>query len=358
MRYRIKSPENSKSGALAYESVLRQKLARGEPIIPIGLEKEQKEKKQPFKQFAWNWFQIYVKNNNKNSEIQAKKYILKKHIVPFFGGTSIDAITTLQVEQYKSKKTNGGFGKSTLNNHLTVLSTCLKTAQNWLNLDKLPNIQRLKAPPPKTDFLSHKESEKLLAHSTPGMWRDVIFTALKTGLRRAELKALKWEDINFENKILTVRNSWCEYKKGLDSTKSNRERYIPLTDGLYKMLLERRKKTGFIFRDETTKGFYNNRLNQEIRKACTKAGIKKVTCHELRHSFASQLAMSGAPLLSIKTLLGHSDIRTTMRYAHLSPSTLRDTVRLLDVPQDFGHYVGTPEKPSEQYSVSTNRRVF
>lgn len=360
IRYRKKSPENSKSGAEAYEAVLRQKLAKGENLISPQDEKIIKDRDQKFKEFAWNWFEIYVKNNNKNSEIQGKKYTLGSHLIPFFGNIHLNKISTLQVEQYKSRKAIEGLSKKTINNHLTVLSTCLNTARDWLGLDKLPKIKKLKVPPPITCFLSQKESEKLIANSA-GMWQDVIFAVLNTGLRRGELKALQWSDIDWNNRMLTVRHSWCERKKGIDTTKGNRERYIPLTDGLYNRLHKRRLVTEFVFRDETTQAFCVHRLNQEIRKACKKAGIKIVTCHTLRHTFASHLAMAGASLKAIQELLGHVNIQTTMRYAHLSSSTLRDAVSLLEpskmTTQVFGQPAGNQEKTSDLHLVSTNHKI-
>ena len=357
VRYRRKSPENSKLGAQAYEAVLRHKLTRGETLAFDKPDEKQKKQEQKFKDFAWTWVEVYTQSEkNKHSEKIRKKYALRTHLVPFFGETQIDKISTYQVVQYKAKKTGEGLSAKTVNNHLTVLSTCLRSAQEWHDLKNLPKMKPLKEDKPGTDFLSQGDSEKLVANST-GMWQDVIFTVLKTGLRRGELKALKWSNINWDTRILTVSHSWCVYKKGLTTPKGRRERHIPLTDELYKRLLQRRKEAGFVFRSEKTQSFSNKMLAREIDKACKKAGIKRVTCHDLRHTFASHLAMAGATLKAIQELLGHVKIETTLRYTHLMPSFLRETVDLLEpvkgISQYFGHYMGTTEKlplniPSQQ----------
>jgi len=349
VRYRKKSPDNSKPGAQAYEAVLRQKLAREGTLALREPDKKQKEREQKFKEFAWKWFKIYVKNNNKLSEINNKKSTLRNHLVPFFGETQIDKISTLQVEQYKSRKIGEGLANKSINYHLSVLSSCLRTAQDWLELNKLPKMKKLKVPPPETVFLSREECDMLLANSS-GVWREIIFTAIKTGLRRGELKALKWSDINWNNKTLTVRHSWCEHKKGLDTPKSNRERLIPLTDELYKRLLQRRQAGGFVFWGERNQRFDSKTLNRKIRNACKKAGIKEISCHTLRHTFASHLAMAGASIKAIQELLGHSNIQTTLRYAHLSFSTLMETVGLLEavkgIPVSSGqHMVNFEQQP-------------
>ena len=276
IRYRRKCPDDSRAGAQAYESVLRQKLARGESLGVGKPDKNEKERKQKFKNFAWKWFEVYVKNNNKHSEICRKKYTLQRHLVPFFGETQIDTISTLQVEQYKSSKIATELANKTINNHLTVLSSCLRTAQDWLELKTIPKIKVLKTPPPETVFLSQEECRRLLANSS-GVWREIIVTALKTGLRLGELIALSWSDINWNNKTLTVRHSWCDKKHGINTPKSNRERHIPLTDELYERLLQQRQAIGFVFVDEKNQRFDGKMVNREINNDCKRASIKETT---------------------------------------------------------------------------------
>lgn len=341
VRYRKKSPDNSRTGAQAYEAVLRQKLARGETLGSPKQDKLQKEREQKFKEFAWKWFDIHVRNNNKHSEISHKKYVLRSNLVPFFGETPIDRISTLQIEQYKAKKIREGLSAKTVNNHLTVLSSCLRTAQDWLELNKIPKMKKLKAPQPETVFLSREEIARLLAYSN-GIWREVIFTALQTGLRQGELRALQWQDINWDNKMITVRRSWCEYKKGFVTPKSNRERYIPLTNEMYEMLISRRQTTGYIFLNEKYQMLDGKTLNRKLVSACKRASIKEITCHSLRHTFASQLAMAGAPLKAIQELLGHANIQTTMRYAHMASSCLRETITLLEGVKCTSKHFGQP----------------
>ena len=172
--------------------------------------------------------------------------------------------------------------------------------------------------------------------------------ALKTGLRRGELQGLTWPDINLNNRTLTVRHSWCDNIKVLNTPKSNKMRHIPLTNELYEVLLQNKSSSGFVFPGEDGRRFAGKRLNQEIRKACTKAGVRQISCHTLRHTFASHLVMKGAPVKAIQELLGHADIQTTMRYAHLSPSSLKTAIDLLEPssrpPENVGQYMVNGEQ--------------
>lgn len=327
-RIRKVSPENSRAGALAYEAAIRQRMARGDSPDQIFDEKPQ-ERQPTFRTFAWKWYKIHAVPNNKPSELQRKRYCLQANLVPFFGRLPLDEITPYRVEQFKAKETGAGLHPKTINNHLTVLSSCLNSAVAWGVLDSIPKIKKLKVPPPKVDFLTKDECTLLLANSK-GVWHDVIFTALKTGLRLGELKGLEWPDINWTTRTLHVRRAYCAHSKTLTSPKSNKERVIPLVDELQSLLLQKRKQSGAVFTDDRGERFNVKRLEREIGRACKRAGMRVVTCHKLRHTFASHLAMAGAPLGAIQMLLGHSDIKTTMLYAHLSPSSLRDTVTLLN----------------------------
>jgi integrase len=322
-RHRKKSPINTRSGAKHYETTLRVKLAKGEDIKPkkiISL--------PTFKEFAWKWFEVYAKNNNKASEIKNKEIALRVHLVPFFGKTKIDKITNLQIEEYKSAQIElGTLVNKSINNQLTILCKCMRTAQEWLELEKLPRIKKLKVPPQKFDFLTPEESEQLLEHAE-GIWYRLLLLALKTGMRQGELLALTWQNINWETKLITVSQSM--YNDEITSTKSNQIRHINMTSDVVDCLYPIRKKNSFIFSDEEDKHFSRWRINETLERICKKANLRRITCHVLRHSFASHLSMAGASIQSIQQLLGHSDIQTTMRYAHLNQSVLKSCINLLD----------------------------
>jgi integrase len=338
-RYRKRSPENSRAGAQAYEATLRQKLGRGEDIDQIDKTNLQR---QSFEQFARTWFEEYAVPNNKRSEQLAKKYILSASLVPFFGKMVVGHITTHHIEQYKAREAKRGAGNKTINNYLTVLSTCIKAAYEWLELSNAPpKIKLLKCPPPHTDHLSMEENELLLSHAE-GVVYELVLTALRTGMRQSELTGLQWTSIDWQNRILTVRHSLCRYRKILTSPKSNRERHIPLDPEIYDLLSRRKKNTGYVFLDSDIMPFNQRRLSHRLNGLCKKAGIRRITWHILRHTFATQLAMKGAPLNTVQSLLGHSSITTTMRYSHVVPSTLRTAIELLNPDSSHSPQHGQP----------------
>jgi integrase len=319
----LRSPENSKAGAQAYEAFLRHKLAIGQTIG-----RRPAEENQTFAEFSKKWFGEYVGTNNKPSEQRTKKYILAASLVPFFGHLTIKEISNRDVERYKAKGLSEGISPKTMNNRLTILRKCLHTAYDWLGLPgKPPKIEWLKCAPPHTEYLTPEECQVLLRHSQ-GVIHEMALTALRTGMRQGELKGLQWDSIDWVNGIITVRHSRSDYTNALGSTKSNRERHIPLDIDLYEVLAARKRDKGYVFLDEKGRAFDHQRVSRALAAVCGNAGLRKVRWHMLRHTFATNLAMNGTPLNVVQALLGHSSITTTMRYAHVAPSALRTAIAL------------------------------
>lgn len=319
-RYRKPCPDNTRAGAQAYETLLRYKLARGEPL-------ETKENKTTFKEFAANWFQTYVKNNNKYSEVISKEMILRVHLVPYFGSRKIADIGSLDVEKYKAKKLAEKLSPKTINNHLTVLRKSLQCGFEWDLLKVSPLIKRLKTSPSQYDFLTIEECRQLIV-AAEGSWNEMIRVVLETGLRFGELIALTWEDVEFNKNMLTVRQAFAEGVLG--SPKSNQIRYIPLSESVIEVLRNKNRGKGYIFADVNGAPLKQTACIKKLHRICRKAGIRTIGWHCLRHTFASHLAQAGANLVAIQGLLGHSDIRTTMRYAHINDGALREAIGILN----------------------------
>lgn len=323
VRYRSASPDNSKAGAKSYESLLRQKAIRGEP-------QENNEKRleeaPTFVEFSKKWLDIYVKTNNKYSEVANKESILRAHLIPFFGQKKLNQIKMLDIENFKVKEINNNLSNKTINNFLIVLSKCLKVAQEWEVIEVIPRIKLLKIQIPKFDHLSEDESQ-LLLNNCHGTLKDMVLVALKTGLRFGELIALEWNDIDFGNNLMTVKQSISRGRLG--STKSNKIRFIPLSEEANEVLLSRLNERKFVFTKDDGALLGSMLCLRWLHRACLAAGLRKIGFHVLRHSTASQLAEHGVSMTIVKELLGHSDIRTTMRYSHLTQSATREAILLL-----------------------------
>lgn len=166
-------------------------------------------------------------------------------------------------------------------------------------------------------------------------WHAFFLTAFRTGMRLGEIFALSWGDIDFIRHRLCVRRS--VFKDTFVSPKNNRVRWIPMTEDLEATLKDHKHLRGdLVFCRSDGKPLNRDILKHHFNRITFASGLPAIRHHDMRHSFASQLAMAGVSLLAISKLLGHSGTQVTERYAHLSPSSLDDAVKVLEGKNPVG----------------------
>ena len=212
---------------------------------------------------------------------------------------------------------DGTHGRKTVNNHLSCLHKMLDVAAEWRIIPFVPRVKWLRVPEAAFDFLTFEEAERRVAAADPE-WRAMITVGLKAGLWLGELLGLQWDDVDLVAGRLVV---WRAVSRGrLSTPKSGRKREIAIGQIAIRALKEHRHLRGnFVFCDMDGEILKKNSCKWPLWRACKRAGLRRIGWHVLRHTFASHLVMRGAPLKAIQELLGHSDIRVTMRYAHLLP---------------------------------------
>jgi integrase len=142
-------------------------------------------------------------------------------------------------------------------------------------------------------------------------------------LRKSELTNLEWTDIDFKNKVLRVQI------KDFWEPKFGSARVIPMNRKLYEVLNKMEKKSRWVFC--SISGLQIRHLRRDLLHICDRLGIKNVTLHTFRHTFASHLIMAGVDLPTVQKLMGHKDIKTTMIYSHLAPEHLKLAVEKLKI---------------------------
>lgn len=324
VRYRKRSPHNTRSGAQEYEAAIRQRLARGEAVAT---RREALSAPNLFAHAATKWFDTYARANVKHSTATFYQKTLQNHLLPHFGTRRLESLTSFDVETFKTAKLKDGLAPASINSMLVVLKCMLNRAHEWGWLKRAPRTKSLKVPPQRFDFLTDEEAMRLLAASRGTKYHGMILAALRTGMRRSELLGLRWEDVDLERRIITVRRAIVLGRES--SPKSNRERRIPITDDLAKELAANERRWELVFAGANGEPRSPHTSRHALHAACKKARLRRVGWHVLRHTFASQLAMKGAPLPAIQSLLGHASIQMTMRYSHITPATLREAIDLL-----------------------------
>lgn len=323
VRHRKKSPLNTREGALLYEATLRKRLAAGEAIDTPRL----KEKPMTFAEFAREWFETYVKANNKPSEQENKACVLRGHLAPFFGTSALAQIDRKEIERYKARKHAEGLTNKTINNHLAVLGKALVCAEEWDQLERAPRIKLLRIVPPPVESLTDEECERLLADKVEPAFGAMVLVALRTGLRLGELLGLQWSDVDLAGRTITIQHSIVRGIMG--SPKNHKIRKAPMDDDIADRLPTLPCHGPFVFHCDDGEPLTLSRALGGLTRLCRRAGIRRVTWHRLRHTFATQLCESRVPIRDVQALLGHSSLQMTQRYTHVRQENLASAVECL-----------------------------
>src|SRR5438128_4268028 len=273
-----------------------------------------------------------VANRQKPSTIASKKMILKKYLVPQLGRKRLDEIKHEDVQRLKAKLVH--LNPKTVNCILTVLTKLLKVAVEWQVMQTLPvTVKLLRHSLPELPFYEPEDFERLVDGARK-VGPDAVAAVLlggHAGLRRGEMVALEWSDVDFKRGQLTVRRG--QWEGEVVAPKGARSRVVPMTEALKKALTGIRHLRGdrvFFQRDgsavdETTLRSWMERAQKQAGLAVNKGQI-----HILRHTFCSHLAMKSVAAKVIQELAGHADLTTTMRYMHLAKGSKEAAIAVLD----------------------------
>jgi len=339
VRYRKKSPSNTKGGAEAYEAYLRGEMAKHGSLDHLKA-LDTKSEVPLLKNFVDRWLREFVEPNNKSSDVYSKKSIIKNHLIPQFGNRRLDEIKMEDIEKYKRLMLSKGYDPKSINNQIATLRKCLVIAEELGLIKHVPKVKLLKSTPAPPVYLTPYELDKLLMALPDHFWRTLVLVTVRTGMRYCEVTALEWEDIDLNENQVCVRRAVVRSKVG--TPKNGRIRYIPLTNDAVQALCDLKTKKGLVFPSVSGAYIHASIADRVIKDACHKAGIKTISWHKLRHTFASHLVSRGASLKAVQDLLGHQTADMTQRYAHLAPEALQSTINLLEPRKDKWALYGQP----------------
>lgn len=215
---------------------------------------------------------------------------------------------------------------ATVNRELSVLRRVLNIAvsEGWILKNPFTNRKSLITPgdeKPRERIITREEEAKLIASCIEprAHLRPIIILALDTGMRRGEIFKLKWADIDFDSRIISVRAF---------NTKTMRERQVAITERL-KTELEALYKLSTKQPDSLVFGIIDN-VKKSFDKARRNAGLPDVRFHDLRHTHATRLVSAHMPLSEVGRVLGHTQANTTYRYVNANAETAQRAAAILD----------------------------
>ncbi len=312
-----------------WEADMKLKLGSGEFVVT--------STKYPFRPYSGYWIESYAERHKSPSSVVRDKGYLKKQLLPEFGDVPLNKIKPKHVERWLSELQKD-LSPKTCNGALGLLKKMLNDAVRWefISVNPIQHVKRLRLPERDLEFLTRVQVNLFLSliWEAESVLYPLFATAVFTGLRRGEMKGLKWDCIDFDTGLLTVKRSFC-FKSGKlkDETKSKRIRRVPMNQTLIRILREHRLKTEgeFVF-----PGIDFGHVHRTMKRLTKKAEVPPVTFHGLRHTFASNFMMSGGSIYDLQKMLGHSTIQMTERYSHLSPDHLSGKTEILDFGDSHG----------------------
>ncbi len=273
----------------------------------------------------------------KPSALRAYEDALRRFVDPAVGSMRLSSITRNRVQDLVDELTTRGYAPSTVANAISPLRAVFRRA---LDREEVSANPTLKIAMPKDRRRREKVADpremRALLAALPDAHRPLWSCAAYAGLRRGELQALRWSEVDLEAQVLHVVASW-DRVAGLVAPKSRAgERTVPLPSVLRAELAKHRLRQGrggegFVFAISSERPFDPPNTLRIAKRVWREHGLEPVGFHELRHAYASFAIAAGVNAKALSTYLGHSSIQITLdRYGHLFPGNEQEAASLLD----------------------------
>lgn len=299
----------------------------------------------------------FAKNNIDESTYIFYRKIVKNNLTPYFSSIKLDKLNSLQIQDFLTTQYNDGFySKTSIRHFYTVLNVSLNQAVKW---NMIPFNPTKSIDPPKKEkvlfnVLDPIEIEKLLSYTESSKFKHlylVFHLAIFTGLRRGEIIGLQWEDINFDNKFISVRHNRIRGLKGyvMTSPKTDRSiRSVALLDKTIELLKQAKheqnknkllfgndyyseKNYNFVCCWPNGKPYDGEYVSDNFKKIVKKLELEDIRFHDLRHTHATLLLSQGVNPKIVSERLGHSSIGVTLdTYSHVLPNIQQDAISKLE----------------------------
>jgi len=260
----------------------------------------------------------------KPSTLSDYRSVLNAHLRPAFASMSLEEITPEVIERWRTRL-DGGLSNRTKNKLLVVLHGVFRRAQKAYGLPRNPVVDVEKHPQRSSgdiDVFSPEEVMALVRAAASPQDAAIYLTAAFTGLRRGELIALRWRDVDFAGQSIRVRASYAGGQ--LTTPKSGKVRSVPMAPEVASALAalgQRELFTGeddLVFPGETGGYLDGSALRRRYGAALTQAGLRPLRFHDLRHTFGTRM-IGVADIVRVQEWMGHADIQTTRKYLHYAP---------------------------------------
>lgn len=260
-----------------------------------------------------------------------RRYVSSGHILRLhFDGKNIGELTSRDLELYQNRRKGGLIDENTgvrirpatnatINRDTVMVRHMFKKAVEWVYLTANPfrDVRLLKEPPGRERYVKPDEWVRLLNAATTEIRWIIVFT-VHTGVRLGEMCGLKWSDIDWPRRRMTIRE-----------TKNNRPRTVFMNSVVFQVLTEVRQTTQseYVFPGHDQK--QRSSIRTAFKATCRRAGVTDLRYHDLRHTFGTYLNDTGCPTRTAQVSMGHLKIESTERYMHPGEDVQRHAVEAI-----------------------------
>jgi integrase len=259
----------------------------------------------------------------KPSTLRDYRSNLDAHLLPAFGEQPLEAITPDAIDAWRASLP--GLSSQTKNKLLVVMGGVMRRAQHvWgLPMNPVASVEKYRQRSSgDIDVFSPEDVMALTGAAASEQDGAIFLMAAFTGLRRSELLALRWRDVDFAGSLIRVRTSYAA--GALTSPKSGKVRSVPMAPDVASALASLGQRADWVGDDDLVfpgeGGGYldGSALRRRYGSALARAGLRPLRFHDLRHTFGTRM-IAKADIRRVQEWMGHADIQTTMRYLHYAP---------------------------------------
>jgi integrase len=328
------------------EAAYKTRLAKGEVDLQ---DREKVPSLLGFKERFLDEIRVRRADHPETIEFYESKYSGLLKFAPL-AQARLDHIDEKLVAQFTAKMVRDDYQRSTVNRHLATLKRAMRLAARWRIIDRVPSIELLTGENQR-EFVLSRDQQREYFNACPEFLRNWAQFALETGMRRKELRSVKWSDI-YVDPIGKARRGYIHVR----GTKSkNSKRNLSLTAVAQLVLLRQRQisRCEYVFVMDTDRAqpASISGINHAHERVRDILGLpKEFVLHSLRHTFGTRLGEAGADAFTIMRIMGHSTITVSQRYVHPTPETMENAFIALE----FATHEADEKAAQESAGVATD----
>jgi integrase len=271
----------------------------------------------------------------KPSAVRGYETSLRLRLLPALGAAKLSAIQRADVQDLVDGMLARELDASTIRNTLMPLRAIFRraVARGDVAVNPTTGIE-LPAVRGRRDRIVAPSDAASLVDALPPLDRALWATALYAGLRRGELQALRWSDVDLAKGVIRVERAWDRYAGVIGPKSRAGRRSVPIAAVLRDHLVEHKQRSGeseLVFATRNGNAFDPATIAERARRAWRRAGLDPITLHEARHTFASLMIAAGVNAKALADYMGHASVTITFdRYGHLMPGNEGEAAARLD----------------------------